>query len=72
MKPAQFKAARVALGYTQAAFAVVLEVDPVTIRRWEMEPNVKSARKPNKHACKWVVSMLIAKGILTPEKMVKP
>ncbi len=60
MKPAELKAARVALGMTQAALATALHVSPVTIRRWEMEPSVKSSRKPNKFACQIVKDMLAA------------
>ena len=63
MTPAEFKAARVALGYTQAVLARELEVNPSTIRRWEMEPNVKSSRKPNKFACQIVDHMLASRGI---------
>jgi DNA-binding XRE family transcriptional regulator len=63
MRPAQFKAARVALRYTQAALADHLDVSPSTIRRWEMEPSVKSSRKPNKFAVLIVDDMLAKRGI---------
>lgn len=63
MKPAEFKAARVAMGFTQAALATSLQVSPSTIRRWEMEPSVKSSRKPNKFAVMIIESMLVKRGI---------
>ena len=63
MTPAELKAARVALGYTQAALAEHLGVDASALRRWEMEPDKKSSRKPNKFVVEIVKSMLIAKGI---------
>jgi len=63
MKPAEIKAARKALGYTQAAFAAILEADPSALRRWEMEPDKKSSRKPNKFVVVIVKNMLAARGI---------
>lgn len=58
-----FKAARLALNYTQEGFAEALGVSPSTIRRWEMNPTVKSSRKPNKFVWHIVDSMLIARGV---------
>ncbi len=63
MTPAELKAARVALGYTQHRLALILGVDASALRRWEMEPHLKSSRKPNKFVVEIVKSMVIAKGI---------
>jgi len=56
----EFKAARKALGYTQAGLADVLGVDPATIRRWEASPDLKSAVPPKKTAVMVVSAMLEA------------
>ena len=63
MTPSELKAARVALGYTQAELAKHLGVDPSAIRRWEMDRRFPSSRRPNKFVCQIVESMLIARGI---------
>lgn len=47
MTPAEFKAARKFLGLTQSQLGHILDTNPSTIRRWEMAPDVKSARPPN-------------------------
>lgn len=63
MTPAELKAARVAMGFTQAALATAMHVAPSTIRRWEMDPSVKSSRKVNYHAAVIVKHMLFERGI---------
>lgn len=45
MTPAQFKEARLSLGLSVKEFAVLLETDPLSIRRMEMEPDRSTARK---------------------------
>ena len=69
MTPVELKAARVALGYTQEAFAKLLDVDPSALRRWEMEPDKPSSRKPNKFVVEIVKSMLIAEGLPPADKL---
>ena len=71
MTPAELKAARVALGYTQAAFADLLGIDPSALRRWEMEPHLKSSREPNKFVVEIVKSMLIASQLPTAESLLE-
>ena len=44
MSPAEFRAARKALGLTHRALAAVLHVDPATVRRYAMDPARKSHR----------------------------
>lgn len=46
MTPKEIKEARNALGLTQSQFATVLDTDAVTIRRMEMDPSKKTARRP--------------------------
>ncbi|MBY5988198.1 helix-turn-helix domain-containing protein [Roseovarius atlanticus] len=58
MTPDEFKGARRKLGLTQAQLGAILNTDPATIRRWEMAPDVKSARPPNPVACQVMAWML--------------
>jgi len=69
MTPKQLKAARIALGYTQSELATLLDVDPSALRRWEMEPDKPSSRKPNKFVVEIVKSMLIANELPTADKL---
>lgn len=63
MTPAELKAARLALGYTQHRLALILGVDASALRRWEMEPDKSSSRKPNKFVVEIVKTMLIANSL---------
>ncbi len=58
MTPADFKAARLELGHTQKSLAAELGVDPSTLRRWEMNPSVKSSSRPNRFAVRIVEEAL--------------
>jgi len=51
----KLRAARRRLGLTQTAFADQLEVDPVTLRKWEQDkaqPNRRSLKKIKKFNCR--------------------
>jgi len=51
----KLRAARRRLGLTQTAFAEQLEVDPVTLRKWEQDkahPNRRSLKKIKKFNCR--------------------
>jgi len=65
MTPAEFKAARVSLGLTQAQLGVILDTNPTTIRRWEAAPDQSMARPPNPVACQVLRWML--NGFRPPE-----
>lgn len=59
MTPSQFKAARNELGLSQSQLGHILDVDPSTIRRWEMDPDRNTARPPNPVAVrvmKWMLA----------------
>ena len=45
MTPAEFRAARKALKLSHRTLAAALHVDPVTVRRYAMDPARKSHRK---------------------------
>lgn len=44
MTPSQVRQARVRLGLTQAQMADMLDTDPQSIRRWEMQPEAATHR----------------------------
>lgn len=52
MTPKEFKATRKGLGLSVNQLAAILDVSPVTIRRWEMSSGKASARKPDPIACR--------------------
>ncbi|MDE2103789.1 MAG: helix-turn-helix domain-containing protein [Patescibacteria group bacterium] len=52
MTPAQFKKARHKLGLSASELADILGVDARTIRRWEAEPALETARPPHPTAAK--------------------
>ena len=59
MTPQKFKEARQELGLSHSALGKIIDTDPRTIRRWEAEENVNSARPPNPIACrvlKWMLA----------------
>lgn len=47
MTPQEFKEARQTLGLTQSQLGRILDTDPSTIRRWEMNVDRSTARPPN-------------------------
>ena len=48
----EFKETRKGLGLSTKQLAAILDVSPVTIRRWEMTSGKPSARKPDPIACR--------------------
>lgn len=46
MTPDQIKEARQSLGLSVADLAAVIETDPQTVRRMEMDPDANTARRP--------------------------
>ena len=46
MTPDAIRAARTTLGMSGAEFARALGVDPLTVRRWEMDPDKRTSRRP--------------------------
>lgn len=52
MTPKQFKEARQSLGFTISKLSSILNVDPRTIRRWEADPFLSTARPPHPTACR--------------------
>jgi DNA-binding transcriptional regulator YiaG len=52
MTPKEFKATRKGLGLSVNQLAAILDVSPVTVRRWEMTSGKASARKPDPIACR--------------------
>ncbi|MCB1349012.1 MAG: hypothetical protein KDK11_10330 [Maritimibacter sp.] len=65
MTPQQFAAARHSLGLSAAELGQILGTDPRTIRRWEADPETKTARPPNPVACQ-VLRWMLA-GFRPPE-----
>ena len=59
MTPDAIRAARSALGMSGTEFARALGVDPITVRRWEMDPARKSYRCPS-GATVTAISMLVS------------
>jgi DNA-binding transcriptional regulator YiaG len=52
MTPKEFKETRNGLGLSTKQLAAILDVSPVTVRRWEMTSGKASARKPDPIACR--------------------
>lgn len=46
MTPAELKSARQHLGLTQAELARLLDTDPQTVRRMELDPEASTFRRP--------------------------
>jgi DNA-binding transcriptional regulator YiaG len=51
MKASEFRAARQSLGLSVNQLAEILDTNPVTVRRWEMDDDKNTARDPNPIAC---------------------
>lgn len=69
MTPAEFKEARQTLGLTQSELGDLLDTNPSTIRRWEMDPKQSTARPPNPVAVKvmtWFLAGFRPDGWPTP------
>ena len=47
----EFRVARKSLGLSVSQLAVILDTNPVTIRKWETPPDYKTSRSPNPIAC---------------------
>lgn len=62
MTPAEFKAARQALGLTVKAAAQMCGVDERTIRRWETGAGRGDGRDPHPSACKLMEAALAARS----------
>lgn len=62
MTPAEFKEARRELGLTAAALGHILDTNPRTIRKWELDDGT---RPPNPIACRVLEWML--NGYRPPE-----
>lgn len=59
MTPQEFKKARQTLGLSINELARILDTNPVTVRKWETNPDRKTARAPNPIACQvlgWLAS----------------
>lgn len=65
MTPAEFKEARRTLGLSQSELGAILDTNPVTIRKWEMDDERASSRSPNPVACQVMRWML--DGFRPPE-----
>lgn len=65
MTPAEFKEARRKLGLSQRELGTLLDTSPVTIRKWETDPENSSSRKPNPVASK--VMKWLLNGFRPPE-----
>jgi DNA-binding transcriptional regulator YiaG len=48
---AEFREARQKLGLSVNQLSAILDTNPVTVRRWEMDDNKATARDPNPIAC---------------------
>ncbi len=47
----EFKQARINLGLSVSQLSEILNTNPVTIRRWEADKDLKTSRDPNPIAC---------------------
>lgn len=62
--PQRFKAARRKLKLSTRGLALIMNTDPVTVRRWEMV-GTASARRPDPQACRMLEWFLL--GFRPPE-----
>ncbi len=51
MTAAEFRKARISLGLSVNQLGEILDTNPVTIRRWEMDDDKNTSRDPNPIAC---------------------
>ena len=51
MSPQEFKETRINLGLSINELAKILDTNTVSIRRWEMSDDKRTARAPNPIAC---------------------
>lgn len=51
MTPQQFRETRSNLGLSINDLAAILDTNPVTVRRWEMDEGKQTGRPPNPIAC---------------------
>lgn len=58
MTPDQIRRARSKLGLTQKQFAEMLDTDPTTARRMEMQPDTKTHRQPPARAVRLIQAYL--------------
>jgi hypothetical protein len=58
MTPDQIRRARAKLGLTQKQFAEMLDTDPTTARRMEMQPDAKTHRSPPARATRLIQAYL--------------
>lgn len=58
MTPTQIKEARRMLGLTQSQLAQLLETDPQSIRRMEMDPSAATHRKPAPRMARLIAAYL--------------
>lgn len=65
MTPTEFKEARRKLGLSQRQLGILLDTNPVTIRKWETNAENSSSRKPNPVASK--VMKWLLDGFRPPE-----
>ena len=59
MKSNEFRKSRQNLGISINQLAEILDTNPVTVRRWEMDDDKNTARDPNPIACqvlRWLES----------------
>lgn len=59
MSPKEFKEARRKLGLTQSQLGAILDTNPVTIRKWEMDESRSTSRSVNPvaaQAMRWMLA----------------